>query len=104
MRCKAEPIAQRSGKRSRSRRGANQRERATSSGIEVALGPAHHDVDPKSSIARYSISSAGRGDAMDLVDEQHVALNQIGQHRGQIAGPFQGRPEVTPAKAPVRRR
>ena len=28
---------------------------------------------------------------MDLVNEQHVAVRQIGQNAGQVAGPFDGR-------------
>ena len=65
---------------------------AMSNGIEVAPGPLPTITSTrKSSIARYSISSAGPGDPVDLVDEQHVALDQIGQDRGQVAGPLQRR-------------
>jgi len=32
---------------------------------------------------------------VDLVDEQHVMLDQVGQHRGQVAGAFQRGPDVT---------
>ncbi len=33
---------------------------------------------------------------MDLVDEQDVALVEVGEHRGQVAGPLQRRPRRDP--------
>ena len=45
----------------------------------------------KSSIAGYSTSSTTGRQAMDLVDEQHVARLQVGEQRGEIAGPLEHR-------------
>jgi hypothetical protein len=29
---------------------------------------------------------------VDLVDEQHITLDEVGQHRGEISGALQRRP------------
>ena len=65
---------------------------AISSGIEVAPGTlADHHVDPEVLHRQVQHLLGGPGDPVDLVDEQHVALDQVGQDRGQVAGPFQRR-------------
>ena len=38
----------------------------------------------------------GSAQAMDLVHEEHVAFDQVGQDGGQVAGPHQGRPGGDP--------
>ena len=59
---------------------------ATSSGIAVAPGPLPTITSTrKSSIAHVEHLLGRPGDPVDLVDEQHVALGEAGQHRGQVA-------------------
>ena len=66
---------------------------ATSSGIDVAPGPFPDDhVDAEVLHREVQHLLGGPGDAVDLVDEQHVVLDQVGQHRGQVAGALQRRP------------
>ena len=38
---------------------------------------------------------------MDLVDEQHVALVEVGEDGGQVAGPLEGRPDVIRKATPI---
>ena len=66
---------------------------AISSGIDVApRALADNDVDAEV-LHRQVQHLLGRPrDAVDLVDEQHVALDEVRQHRGQITRPFQRRP------------
>ena len=49
------------------------------------------DVDPEV-LHRHVEQFLGRaGDAVDLVDEQHLALGEAGEQRGEVAGPLDGR-------------
>ena len=102
MRGEPEPVAQRPGQRTRPGGGPHEVNGATSNGIDVAPGPFPTTTSTrKSSIARYSISlGGGARDAVDLVDEQHVALDEVGQHRGQIARASRAGPEVTRSEEP----
>ena len=62
-----------------------------SSGMLVAPAPLPTMMSMrKSSIARYSISSARPRHPVDLVDEQHLAGHQARQQGGQIAGVLDG--------------
>ena len=73
-------VAPTSVKRGRSRR------------IERAAGPLPSTMSSwKSSIAGYSTSSTGARQAVDLVDEEHVALVELGEDGGQVAGPLERR-------------
>ena len=59
----------------------------SSSGIAVAPGPlADDDVDPEVLHGHVQQLLGRAGDAVDLVDEQHLALAEAGQYRGQVAG------------------
>ena len=65
---------------------------AMSSGIDVAPGPlADDDVDAEVLHREVEHLLGGPGDAVDLVDEQHVAGHEVGQHRGEVARALQGR-------------
>ena len=60
--------------------------------IERAAGPfADHDVELEVLHRRIEHFLDHRRQAMDLVDEQHVARLQVGQQRGEIAGPLEHR-------------
>ncbi len=67
-----------------------------SSGIAVAPGPLPiDDVDPEV-LHRHVEHLLGRpGHPVDLVDEQHVALVQAGQDRGEVAGVWIAGPLVS---------
>jgi hypothetical protein len=63
-----------------------------SSLTERAAGPlADHDVDLKVLQRRIEDLFDDRREAVDLVDEQHVARFEIGQDGGQVAGAFEHR-------------
>ena len=55
----------------------------------------------KSSIAGYRTSSTARRQAVDLVDEQHVAVVEVGEDRGEVAGPLERRAAVTRRPTPI---
>ena len=88
----AEAIAQRRGQQSGARGGADQRERRQ---IELDRARrralADHDVELIVLHRRIEHLLDHRAQAMDLIDEQHVARLQIGQDRRQVAGPLQHR-------------
>ena len=55
-----------------------------------ALGPLPITTsNRKSSIAGYRPSSTTRGKPVHLVDEQHVAVVEVGEDRREVAGPFE---------------
>ena len=87
-----EPVAQRPGQQAGARGGADQGERVDLQRDGGGPGPlADDDVDPEV-LHRHVQQFLGRpGDAVDLVDEQHVAGREVGQHRGEVAGALDGR-------------
>ena len=82
----AEAVAQRVGEHAGARGGADQRERR-----QVELDRARrraladHDVDLEVLERRVEDLLDHRREAVDLVDEQHVARLEVGQQRGEIA-------------------
>ncbi len=88
----AEAIAQRSGEKSGARGRADQRERRQIE-LDRARGRtvADHDVDLVVLHRRIQDFLDDRRQAMDFIDEQHVARLQIREQRGQIAGAFDDR-------------
>ena len=88
----AEPVAQRPGEQAGPGGRADQGERCQfqrDRGRARAL--ADHHVDPEV-LHRHVEQFLGRpGDPVDLVDEQHLALGEAGQQRGQVAGPLDRR-------------
>ncbi len=63
---------------------------ATSSGMDVAPGPLpDDDVDAEVLHREVEHLLGGPGDAVDLVDEQHVVLDEVRQHRRQVTCAFQ---------------
>jgi hypothetical protein len=88
----AEAVAQRCGEQSGARGRADQRERRQVE-LDRARGRAFadHDVDLEIFERRIEHFLDDRRQAMDLVDEKHVAWLQVGQQRGEVAGTFQHR-------------
>jgi hypothetical protein len=88
----AEAVAQRRGQQAGARGGADQRERRQ---IELdgtrGRALADHDVELVVLHRRIEHFLDHRAQAMDLIDEQHIARLQIGQDRRQVAGPLQHR-------------
>ena len=83
----AEAVAQRRGQQAGARGGADQRERRQVE-LDRARGGAlaDHDVDLEVLHRRVQHFLDHRRQAVDLVDEQHVARLQVGQQRGEVAG------------------
>jgi hypothetical protein len=61
---------------------------------------ADHDVDTEVLHGHVEQLFGGTGDAVDLVDEQHLALGEAGEQRGQVAGPLDRRPAGHPDRRP----
>ena len=92
MRGEPEPVAQRSGQRTRARSGADESERRDLERDRRRSGTfAHHDIDPKVLHRQIQHLFGRPGDPVDLVDEQHIALDEVGQHRREITRAFQRR-------------
>ena len=88
----AEPVAQRPGDQPGAGGGADQGE----PGQVEADRPgrralAEHDVELEVLHGRVQDLLDRPAQAVDLVDEQHVALGQVGEDGGQVAGPHQRR-------------
>ena len=88
----AEAVAQRAGDEPGAGGGPHQGE----AGQVEADGPgrrplAQHDVELEVLHGRVEHLFDRAGQAVDLVDEQHVALVEAGEDGGQVAGPLQGR-------------
>ena len=83
----AEPVAQRAGEQAGPGGRADQRERRQ---VERDRGRARaladDDVDPEVLHRHVEQFLSRPGDAVDLVDEQHLALGEAGEQRGQVAG------------------
>ena len=92
VRGEAEPVTQRAGQRAGPGGGADQRERCDlERNRRGARAFADDDVDAEVLHRQVQHLLGGPRDAVDLVDEQHVVLDEVGQHRGQVAGAFQRR-------------
>ena len=89
----AEPVAQRAGEQAAAGRRADERERRDLERDRRAAGAlADDDVDPE--VLHRDVEQLLRrpGDAVDLVDEQHLALGQAAHQRGEVAGALERRP------------
>ncbi len=93
----AEPIAQRRRQQARTGSGADQRE-----ALQIELDRSRrraltdHDVDLIVFHRRIEHFLDDVIQAMNFVDEKHVALLEVGQQRGEIAGPLHHRPRSRP--------
>ncbi len=88
----AEAIAQWRGQQTRARGRAYQGERLQGQLDGTRGGTfADHDVELEIFHGRIQHFFDHRREAMDLVDEQHIARLQVGQQRREIAGPFEHR-------------
>ena len=89
----AEAIAQRAGDEARPGGGADQREGRQVEAQRAGGGTlAQHDVELVVLHRRVEDLLHRAGQAVDLVDEQHVALFELGQHSGDVPGPLEGGP------------
>ena len=92
VRGEPEPVAQRPGERTRPGGGPDQRERGDVERDRRGARPLpDDDVDAEVLHREVEHLLGGPGDAVDLVDEQHVAGREVGQHRGEVARPLEGR-------------
>ena len=83
----AEAVAQRRGEQARARGGADQRERREVDLHRARRRPlADDEVELEVLHRRIEDFLDRRIEPVDLVDEQHVALFEIGEQRGEIAG------------------
>ena len=83
----AEAVAQRRGEQARARRRADQRERRQIDLHRARRRPLADDqVELVILHRRIEDFLDRRIEAVDLVDEQHVALLEIGEQRGEVAG------------------
>ena len=88
----AEAVAQRRGQQTGARGRADQRERLQRQLDGTRGGTfADHDVELEVFHRRIQHFFDHGREAMDLVDEQHVARLQVGQQRREIAGPLEHR-------------
>ena len=91
MRGETEPVAQRAGQRTRPGGGADQgKGRDLERNRRCARAFADDHVDAEVLHRQVEHLLGGPRDAVDLVDEQHVVLDQVGQHRGQVTRSFEG--------------
>ena len=89
----AEAIAERAGDQAGAGGGANQRERRQAEANRAGRRAlAQHEVELEVLHGRIEDLLHGPAQAVDLVDEQHVTLVQIGEDGGQVAGPYERRP------------
>ncbi len=88
----AEAVAQRTGDQPGAGGGADEGE-AGDVDADGAGGRAlaQHDVDHEVLHGRVQHFLDGTRQAVDLVDEEHVALGQLAEDGGQVTGPLQGR-------------
>ena len=88
----AEAVAQRGGQQARPRRRADQRERRQVELDRARRGTlADHDVELEVLHRRVQDLLDDRRQAVDLVDEQHVARLQVGEDRGEVTRPLEHR-------------
>ena len=97
----AEPVAQRARQRPGAGGGADQSERRDlERNGRGARTLSDDDIDAEVLHREIEHLLGGPCDAVDLVDEQHVVLDEVRQHRGQITRAFQRGPEVTRSEVP----
>ncbi len=90
VRGETEPVAERAGEGTGTGGRADEGERCDLERDGCRAGPlSYHDVDAEVLHREVQHLLGRSGDAVDLVDEQHVALGEIRQHRGEIAGAFE---------------
>ena len=95
----AEAVAQRTGDEAGARGRADEREaREVESQRPGRRALADHDVELEVLHRRVQHLLDGAREAVDLVDEEDVAVVEVGQDRGEVAGPF----ERGPARDPQR--
>ena len=86
-----EAIAQRPGDRARSGGGAHEREPRQIEPDRPGRGAlAEHDVDLEVLHGRIEDLLDDSREAVDLVDEEHVALAELAEHGGEITGALDG--------------
>ena len=83
----AEAVAERRGEQPEARGGADQRERREAD-LDRARRRALADDEVELEILERRIEDLldGRRQAMDFVDEEDVALLEVGEERGEVAG------------------
>ena len=88
-----EAVAQRPGDEAGAGGGPDEREAAAGvSRMDEAAGPLpDHDVELEVLHGRVEDLLDGARQPVDLVDEQHVALVELGEDGGEVAGPLQRR-------------
>ena len=87
-----EPVAQRAGDHPGAGRGADERERRQREPDRRCRRPlADHDVELEVLHRRVQDLLDGTRQTVDLVDEQHVAVAELGEDRRQVAGSLQRR-------------
>ena len=88
----AETVAQRTRQKPRARRGADQRELRQIQPDAARRGTlAHHDIEHIIFQSRIQNLFDLTIQTVDFIDEQHVAVFEIGQDRSQVAGTGDGR-------------
>ncbi len=88
----AEPVPQRSGDEPGAGRGADQGEPGQRHADRAGGRPlAHQDVELEVLHGRVEHLFDRPGQPVDLVDEQHVAVLELGEDGGQVTGPLQRR-------------
>ncbi len=93
----AEPVAEGAGDEAGAGGGADQGEPGQVEAQRPGRGAlAEDDVELEVLHRRVEHFLDHPGQAVDLVDEQDVALVEVGQHRRQVAGPLQRRPRRDP--------
>ena len=97
----AEAVAQRRGQEPGARRRADQRERRQVERQRPRGGPlADDDVEPEVLERRVEDLLDGAVEPVDLVDEEHVALAEAGQDRGDVALALERRTRRRPEADP----
>ena len=88
----AEAVAQRAGDQAGAGGGADQREAGQVEADRAGRRAlAEHDVELEVLHRRVEDLLDGAGEPVDLVDEEHVALVELGEDGGEVAGPLEGR-------------
>ena len=88
----AEPITERAGDQAGAGRRSDQGELRQVEPDRAGRRPlAQHDVDLEVLHGGIEDLFDGAGQPVDLVDEQHVALLQLGEDGGEVTGPLEGR-------------
>ena len=94
----AEAVAQRAGDQAGARRRADERE-ARQVEADRARRRALADDDVELEVLHRGVQHLldGAREAVDLVDEQHVAVVEVGEDRGEVAGALERGPARDPA-------